>query len=657
MARFQLSELRDGQPEVILDLLWGRRCLFVAPTGHGKSLCYQSLAASPWSRGVVLVFQPLKALMHEQVQRAHAAGLRAEVVNSDLDADTQRGVFERMTAGNVDVLFIAPERQGNRLWLDHVGMLEIKGVVIDEAHCISQWGHDFRPWYQRLVRTIMAIGRRTPVLAITATAPEHVMADVQAQLGPSDVPVHVIRLPSYRRNLQISCIVVRGFAARLAMLLHLARSERGAPGIAYLLTQDETEMAAQFLRSQGVHAGHYHAGLDAETRAAVLRDWSSNTLNVLCATSALGMGMDRADVRWIAHAGLPDSLLRYVQEIGRAGRDEGPARITGIHDPEAQGIYAAFLSGSAPSPEDYRSVASALRAGHGTRTHIVLDKDIPEQTVQRILEDFVETGACARTGQGPYVYSWTGADGADVPQGLEQARATRQRFLQEVFEYAQHPHCRASRLSEHMGDGKPAFACGICDRCRTVAPVDLAALVQTAKQYLTSFCPPIGAARSCHAAGVALSRYGMGIHGEAVAMAKYSGAPLPPAMVDHAIAQLEAPTGPYAGVVFDAVVAVPSTTSPIVDQLASLLAPRLRIPLHKLLKNHPTAPQKQFRSKQCKRRNIDGAFAPLALPARNVLLVDDVVDSGESLRAAGAALQPANVYPLVMARAKHQDRS
>lgn len=657
MNRFRLPALRPGQTEVIFDLLWGRRCLFVAPTGHGKSLCYQALAASPWSRGVVLVFQPLKALMHEQVQRAQASGLRAEVINSDLGEDEQRTALERVTAGNVDLLFIAPERQGNRLWLDHVGMLEIKGIVIDEAHCISQWGHDFRPWYQRLVRTIMAVGRRTPVLAITATAPEQVVDDVQAQLGPSNVPARIIRLPSYRRNLQLSCIVVQGFAARLAMLLYLARTEQGAPGIAYLLTQDETDMAAQFLQSQGVRAGHYHAGLDAEARAAVLRDWNSNTLTVLCATSALGMGMDRADVRWIAHAGLPDSLLRYVQEIGRAGRDDGAARITGIHDHDTQSIYAALVNGSAPSPEDYRSVATALRAAQGTRTQIVLAQDIPEQTVQRILDDFVETGACARTGHGPYVYTWTGADGADVPPGLEQARAFRQRFLQDVFEYTQHPHCRASRLSALMGDGMAAFACGICDRCHPRPPIALDLLVQAARLYLTSFCPPIAAVRGCHAAGVALSRYGMGFHGEAVAMAKYSGAPLPPAMVDHATAQILSPTSPYVGVAFDAVVAIPSTTSAIVDQLASALAQRLRIPWYQLRKNRTTAPQKQLRSKQCKRRNIESAFAPLALHARNVLLVDDIVDSGESLRAAGAALQPANVYPLVMARAKHQDRS
>lgn len=233
--RFSLPGLREGQTEVIQELLQGRRCLFVAPTGHGKSLCYQALAASPWSRGVVLVFQPLKALMREQVQRAEVAGLRAEVINSDLDAEAQQVVLDRVEAGHADLLFISPERQGNRLWLDHVGKLEIKGVVIDEAHCISQWGHDFRPWYQRLVRTIMGLGRRTPVLAITATAPGQVIDDVREQIGPSGEPIRLIRQASHRSNLQLSCVTVRGFAERLGRLLQIARSEGDMPGIAYLL--------------------------------------------------------------------------------------------------------------------------------------------------------------------------------------------------------------------------------------------------------------------------------------------------------------------------------------------------------------------------------------------------------------------------------------
>jgi len=656
-SRFGLPKLREGQAEVILALLQGRRCLFVAPTGHGKSLCYQALAASPWSRGTVLVFQPLKALMHEQVQRAIDAGLRAEVINSDLDAKAQRRVLDRVEADDVDLLFISPERQGNQLWLEHVGKLVIKGVVIDEAHCISQWGHDFRPWYQRLVRTIMGLGRRTPVLAITATAPGQVIDDVRTQIGPSGEPIEEIRLASYRGNLHLSCVPVQGFAARLGTLLQLTLRENGAPGIAYLLTQDETEIASKFLASRGIRAGHYHAGLDAETRSRILASWYGGTLSVLCATSALGMGIDRPDIRWIVHAGLPDSLLRYVQEIGRAGRDGKPARIAGIHDPAVKGIYDAFLNGSAPAPEDYRSIADALRAGQATRTQIVLDKDVPESTAQRILSDFIEMNACERTGHSPYTYSWTGRVDTDVPAGLEDARATRQRFLHEVFEYANHQDCLASHLSEKMGDGHGTFACGQCDRCRA-APLAAVtdAHVDAARHFLTSYCPPIRAVSKYHVAGVSLSRYGMGLHGEAVAKVKYSGAPLPLPLIDHAMAQLSDPTGPYAGVSLDAIVAIPSSTSTIVDQLASFLAQRLGIPWHQLQKNRLTSPQKALRSKQRKRKNIDGAFDPLAITAHHVLLIDDVIDSGESLRAASSALRPATVYPLVMARAKHQDR-
>lgn len=656
-AKFGLTGLRAKQAEVVGHLLGGRRVLFVAPTGHGKSLCYQALAASPWSRGVVLVFQPLKALMQEQVDRARGMGLRAELINSDQEQDKQREVLERAAAGALDILFLSPERQGNALWLEHVGRMEIKGVVIDEAHCISQWGHDFRPWYRRLVETILAIGIRTPVLAVTATAPRKVVEDVIGQIGPDDEPVAVERLDSHRANLALICWTVEGFATRLAALLHVARASNGAPGIAYLLTQDETEIATDFLRGNGVAALAYHAGMDADPRADAMQRWRTRVISVLCATPALGMGLDRADVRWIAHVGLPDSLLRYVQEIGRAGRDGGGATIVAIHDPETTPIYEAFLRGNSPPPDDFVAVVKALRAGLSTRTEIVLDTDIPEKAVQQVLDALVGNDWCSRSHDGTRLnYQWVGHERSGVPDGLEEAIAVRRNFLDEAIAYAGGNGCRAVALARAMGDATPPSPCGQCDRCQGSLAPSFDALANQARAHLARFCPPIPLRKRYYEAGLALSRYGLGRIGEAIKRAKYYGEPVPSDLVALAVARIRDPMGPYVGIAFQAVISIPSATSAVVADFARSLAATLSVPWIELVKTRATEAQKRFRSKQRKERNIQNAFA---LPSRSdwehVLLLDDVLDSGASLRAASELLRPARVYPLILARAKHQD--
>jgi ATP-dependent DNA helicase RecQ len=652
--RFKLERLRDGQLDVIESLIAGRRSYLVAPTGHGKSLCYQALAASPWSTGVVLVFQPLKALMGEQVERARALGLRADFVNSDLDEEQQAEVLDRSVAGDLDILFLAPERQQNPLWRNRISGMNIKGLVIDEAHCISQWGHDFRPWYKRLVNVTINLSLRTPVLAVTATAPRNVVADIRQQIAPYGETVEGVRLGSHRPNIELSALAAKGFAERLAHALQLAREHRGQPGLIYLLTTEEAEMAAGFLSERGITASYYHARMNVEDKQEVLRRWNDAEVEIVCATAALGMGMDRADIRWVAHLGMPDSLIRYVQEIGRIGRDGRPAQAYAIHDPDID--YNWMLASGWPDPDDYRKIAAALTDAPKPRSALIEATDVPENTAQRVLEDLREQEFVEQMARSPATYVRRAAAGVDpVPEGIEASRQVRADFHARAQAYLAGEDCRARQLAQAMSDESLPPACGTCDRCRDHGcPLEPVA-VRAAKRFLASYQPTIRLKYGKKKTGRALSIYGMGTIGEAVQRAKYEGRPAPPEVVEAALQILGKPDGPYGDVIFDAVVSIPSTKSGVfVAEFAARVADSLGVPHVAMSKVRQTKPQKHFRSKLHKQRNVEGAFACAGIAGGVVLLIDDIWATGVSMSEAARALKPAVAYPLTMARTRHQ---
>lgn len=653
--RFDLTTLRAGQLEVVELLIAGRRCYLVAPTGHGKSLCYQALAASPWSEGVVLVFQPLKALMGEQVERARALDLRADFINSDLDDEQQAAILARAVAGKLDILFLAPERQQNPLWQDQIPRMVIKGLVIDEAHCISQWGHDFRPWYKRLVNVTVNLGLRTPVLAVTATAPGDVVADIRQQIAPHGEPVDGVRLGSHRPNIALSARAAEGFAERLAHALQLARKHSGHAGLVYVLTTEEAEMVAGFLSEQGIAAAHYHGRMNAEDKQESLRRWNNGEIEIICATAALGMGMDRADVRWVAHLGMPDSLIRYVQEIGRIGRDDRPSHAYAIHDPAID--YGWMLTSGWPDPDDYRKIAGALTAEPKTRTALVEATDVPENTAQRVLDDLREQAFVERVAQSPATYVRRAAVGVDpVPDGIEVARQVRAAFHARAQAYLEGEGCRARQLAEAMADESLPAPCGICDRCRDRRWLLTLASRKAAKRFLANYKPPIRLEYGKRHKGCALSIYGVGTIGEAVQKSKYAGRPAPKEVLETALQLLRDPDGPYGRVTFDAVVSIPSTSSgDFVANFAARVADSLGVPHVALSKVRQTQPQKNFRSKLHKKRNVEHAFASADIAGAGVvLLIDDIWATGASMSEAARTLQPAVVYPLTMARTRHQ---
>jgi ATP-dependent DNA helicase RecQ len=656
-TRFALRSLRASQADVVFRLLRGERVLFVAPTGHGKSLCFQAVAANPWTNGVVLVFTPLKALMAEQVTRALAQGLRAELLNSEQDADTQAQVFDAATAGTLDMLFIAPERLGNTIWKDRIPHIAVKAIVIDEAHCISQWGHDFRPWYRRLVKVMTGLGLRTPVLAVTATAPGRVITDVVEQIAPPAPRPQptTVRLPSVRPNISHVVWAAAGVEQRLAFLALASYQRRGQPGIAYFVTQAEAEQASRWLQSQGFSAVAYHAGLEPKDKEAMLTAWRSGAAEVVCSTSALGMGVDRADVRWVLHAGLPSSLIQYVQEFGRAGRDGQPAWAIALDDPSLKDVHLGMLRTSAPIPADYTRVVSAVSDGRTGRTRLVEQLDLPERYVQRLLDDLVEAGALLRQGS-PAKYS-PGA--GSLPTESEDARRVRVALLEEAMGWAASLGCRRVTLANAMGDVGAPPSCGTCDRCMVVRAPDISACEAKVRAFLDQDRAVMRAHESSGLSeGVALSWYGLGDLGRAVQEAKRSGRVLPESVFAAALDAMR--RAPLRDLRPTAILYLPPTRSgDFVRLFAEELGRRLSLPAIGLEKTRATTPQKQWHARHNKERNVKGALTTgVGTPVQgNLLLVDDIWDSGATMReAARLVKRPGRtVRALVLARTRHSD--
>jgi ATP-dependent DNA helicase RecQ len=658
------ATFREGQLEAISALVSDRsRALVVQRTGWGKSAVY--FVATRLLRedgaGPTLIVSPLLALMRNQIVSGERGGVRSATINSD-NRDAWDEIAAQLDNDEIDVLLVSPERFANTGFRDDVLpkiAARVGLLVVDEVHCISDWGHDFRPDYRRIGRLLDLLPVGVPVLGTTATANDRVVADIEAQFGDGLV---TIRGPLARPSLALDTRRMPSQPDRLAWLAAVIPKLPGT-GIVYCLTVADTERVAGWLRERGIDAAAYSGQTDSELRRTLEDRLLANDLDVLVATSALGMGYDKPDLAFVIHYQSPGSPIAYYQQVGRAGRALDHAHGILLSGWEDRDIQDYFIRVAFPPREQAETVVALLERDDGEWTKLA---DI-EQTVNirrgrltQMLKTLEVEGAVERQG---LQYRRTPEPWVYPTDRINNVTAQRRAEQQVMNEYLDSDTCLMELLGRVLDD-PTAGPCGRCSRC-TGERIEVALdpqLVREAQEFLRRD-PLVIEPRRMRAAGGripedvrvevgrALATWGDGGWGRLVKEQRVDGR-----FSDELVFALADVAGKWhpeprpAWVTF-----VPSLRSPeLVASLASRVAQHLGLPFHAAVhKKHDTAPQAEMHNSAQQYGNMADAFAVDGpVPDGPVFLIDDLADSRWTLAVVGARLRKEGsgpVFPLVLA--------
>ena len=664
------ASFRDGQLEAIAALVDRRqRVVVVQRTGWGKSLVYFIASAILRERGAgpTLLISPLLALMRNQIEMSERAGVTSRTINSS-NHDEHESVERELRADEVDLLLISPERLNNpRFRAELLGTVAARTglLVIDEAHCISDWGHDFRPDYRRIVRVLDLLPPTVPVLATTATANDRVVEDISGQLG-ADLLIQ--RGPLERESLRLHVIGDMFPQARRYAWVHRYLETLEGSGIIYCLTVGDAARLAEWLKSRGHEVAAYSGGVDPDERLSIEDRFKTNALKAVVATSALGMGYDKPDVAFVIHFQTPPNAVTYYQQVGRAGRALESALGILLPGAEDRDIQAYFIDSAFP-PEPLATEVVGFLAAESrplAANAILAQVNIRPTKLDNLLKNLEVDGALERVGSQwqrtlrPWTY-----DGERVRAvtGLRRAEQGR------MWDYVGAGDCLMQRLRLELDD-HGAAPCGRCMNCTGERlPAELAEseiegaayflrhadlMIEPRLQWPSQLDEPKGRIKPerRNETGRVLSLYNDGGWGRAVAAAKHDGEEFPAELVD-ALAGMVGRWNPQPAPNW--LTFVPSLTNPeLVPKFASAVADALGLEIAPVVaKARPTAPQKSMENSAKQVMNLWDSFELGAKPSPGpVLLVDDMVDSRWTMTVVGYLLRSAGsgpVFPVALA--------
>lgn len=656
------AELRSGQLEAVETVVNGGRALVVQRTGWGKSAVYLIATALLRERGSgpTVIVSPLLALMRNQLAMTRAVGLNAVTVDST-NRDEWEEIFAQIARGSIDLLLISPERLNNDQFrrevlpdlLSSIGLL-----VIDEVHCISDWGHDFRPDYRRLGQLVAALPPSVPILGTTATANDRVIADAQEQLGDDLI---VIRGTLERDSLALYVLRMPNKAERMAWLAQNIPGLSGS-GIVYCLTIADAERVAEWLRSLGVEAASYTGPLENEARLEIERRLTSGSLKVVVATSALAMGYDNPRIEFVIHYQTPGSPIAYYQQVGRAGRAVDRSLGIALSGWEDEEIQDYFITTAFPSEEDTISILEALVSQGGMKLGEIQGAvNLSWERIKSTLKILEVEGAVYREGSTWFrsASKWTYP--SERIATVTEARRSEQ---EAMAEYVTTDGCLMEFLRRELDDpgAEPCGRCANCTGLKLDPTVDerlveraLDAIrrqelvIEPRVQVSADLRYPFNLREHGVESGRCLTRWGDPGLAALVERGKYLDHRFDDQLVD-AVVELVRTWGPLPSPSW--VTWIPSSSDLVAD-FAQRLADALDLKAVESLRRIASRPpQKTMANSFQQARNIIGAFEILQVMPQPVLLVDDIVDSRWTFTIAGSQLRSAGsgpVYPLALA--------
>lgn len=652
---FKLPAFYDEQWQTIEKVLNGERVLLIEKTGFGKSLCFQFPAIV--FKGTTVIFSPLIALMRDQVKKLQSLGISAKCINSEQSAEENSLIINEAKQGKIKILYIAPERQENSEWEEATRQMNLSMVVVDEAHCISVWGHDFRPAFKRITNLVKLLPQGLPVLATTATATKRVEQDIVNQIGNG---ITVIRGNLMRDNLKLFVIKVNSEDEKLIWLGQNIEKLPGS-GLLYTGTRVDTEIYSTWFTYLNISSTSYNAGLDADSRIAIENGLMQNKWKCIISTNALGMGIDKPDIRFIIHTQVPQSLIHYYQEIGRAGRDGKPSYIILFYNPnEDRKLPEAFIEGGRPSIKKYQKVIDVIKTGLFGEKEIIKQANLKQTQFRVIKADLIEQGIIREAiYEKSKKYEFIPHSQPLSTKTFEELRESKMKDLEKMIEYVDTANSRMKFLCDYLGDNSNHTFTN-CDntgekRIQVLATPEWTDKLQSFRE---NYFPEleVETTKTNLVNGVAASYYGVSNVGDAIHRSKYeNGGDFPDFLLKLTLKAFRKKFG-YEH--FDLILYVPSTKSGnLVKNFAEKLSQVLKIPIsHGLQKIRETKEQKIFESTISKKENVKDVFSyanPNEIAGKQIILFDDICDSGATIKEIGkflTSIGAEKIAPIVIAK-------